>query len=103
TSPVLIVALIRRDEGVCRNSAGLQVRIKTTRTIKANNVSQIASRLDALLDAAEVGERIVLDCVKVDQVAGCQRRTENRHDHAKIRVIREVAVAIVYVIGAYDW
>ena len=45
TAPMLIVALIRRDEGEVRHVAGAEVLIQAAGTVKSDDVSQAVARI----------------------------------------------------------
>ncbi len=66
---VLVVALIRDDEGERRYVARGEIGIQAVRAVEAHGVAQAVAGEEAFLDAAKVGERIVLHCVLVHEGA----------------------------------
>ena len=88
-APVLIIALVRRNEGKRRHVAGSEVFIQTSLPLEPDDV--LRSRFESVLHTAEVHERIMLRGVKLQKAAWDVARNSN---------VGEVAVAIGDVVGA---
>src|SRR5437899_4450853 len=88
-SPVLIIALVWRDEGKRRHLAGREVFIQTPFPLESDDV--LGSRFEPVLHAAEIHKWVVLRGVELQKVA---RNVARNSD------VGEVAVTISGVVGA---
>src|SRR6266852_7843629 len=92
---VLVVALVRGDEGKGGDVAGAEVGEEAMGAGKANHVFQIVPGIQTFLNALKVGKGIVLDGVEVNErLSFVGQRGQD------FRVAGEEAVAVVDAIGA---
>src|ERR1039458_5139857 len=80
---VLVVALVRRNEGERRYLAGAEIGVQTLGSVKADDLCQAQTFVQPLLNTLEIDERIMLAGIKIGQIA----RFQWWLDSAEIRLV----------------
>src|SRR5882762_6488031 len=96
---VLIVALVRSDEGVRGHVSGSEVAVQSMVAFEADGVTQ-AQRACAFLNALEVDEGVVLDGIEGDEVGLREWRIELWIDQREVGGAGEEAIAVVHAVRA---
>src|ERR1700730_11284140 len=99
---MLVVALVRSDEGVGRNVTGGEVGEESGGAIEGNGVLEGVPGVVTFLHVLEVGEGVVLDGVEKGDAGGGKGRVQSRGDLGEVGQVREVAVAVVDEVSTGD-